>query len=132
MTRTVVPMTGIKIENYSAKILDTTLYFQFYNLGGRQLVIWVGDSEKLLSSLHIAFPSIDKSKLTATCLLGPLDAPGGDVSAKLSQRLEVPVFFSYNVQDPDPNVLLFAQTVILSYLEKNTETFSTLQKVTPS
>jgi hypothetical protein len=42
----------------------------------------------------------------------------------LGTRFKIPVFLSYNVQDPDPNLVLFAQKTILNLTKEDTDFFS--------
>jgi hypothetical protein len=77
---------GISVKTHCAKLLEMGLYFHFYLLNKKQLVIWVSDNSKEFRNLHTSFPQKQMEEHGSTCLLGEDNISSGEFCSKLSKR----------------------------------------------
>eukprot|EP01068_Selenidium_serpulae_P003076 Selendium_serpulae@DN286_c0_g1_i1.p1 len=87
-------------------------------------LVWVGETAEAaatMADLHVAVPLSSptpsmRDPVSATCVMGDFTGPGYDIAQKLSRRLRVPVYLSFNLAQADDELLLFVQKELLTRL----------------
>mmetsp|Transcript_54600 Transcript_54600/g.159388 ORF Transcript_54600/g.159388 Transcript_54600/m.159388 type:complete len:170 (+) Transcript_54600:67-576(+) len=97
-----------QVYNFSAKYLNQTVLFHVTMLDGSAFV-WVGSTRLGLQDFQVATPTpYDPWPCVAT-LRGDVDGAGANIAQKLSRRFGMLIFLSFNLENAEPELILFTQ-----------------------
>mmetsp|Transcript_87593 Transcript_87593/g.203739 ORF Transcript_87593/g.203739 Transcript_87593/m.203739 type:complete len:204 (+) Transcript_87593:99-710(+) len=112
------PARGLpRVFNYSSAHPSQTVLFHVTLLEG-SLFLWVGGPQLGLDDFQVATPTkFDPMPCVAT-LRGEVDGPGGSLAQKLSRRFGMLVFLSFNLENAEPELMLFIQREATRFLSE--------------
>eukprot|EP00931_Biecheleriopsis_adriatica_P011046 TRINITY_DN112116_c0_g1_i1.p1 TRINITY_DN112116_c0_g1~~TRINITY_DN112116_c0_g1_i1.p1 ORF type:complete len:152 (+),score=38.96 TRINITY_DN112116_c0_g1_i1:26-481(+) len=104
-----------KVHSCSASCLGKLVHFHVTLLEGSAF-IWVGSPRLGLDDLQVAVPTKYDPLPSVACLRGESDGSGSNLAQKLSRRFGMLIYFSFNLPDAEPEMLLAVQKEITSLL----------------
>ncbi|XP_013855120.1 proteasome assembly chaperone 4 [Austrofundulus limnaeus] len=113
---------GIKVHNFSEKILEQVVHFHVMKLSGG-FFLWVG-SAPVLSNLAVSMNSrFDSMPLSSLVLGDPSDTAANSLSQRLAKRTKKQVFVSFSLPMSDSSLSLLVEDRIKKELELHPEHF---------
>lgn len=109
----------MSIHNFQHTVGQSLVKFQILNMNGSTLV-WIGDAEHTFSDLSFAFFSQfnNRPESISTKVMGDkLNLTSSTLSAKLSKKLQKPVYVSYNLED-DKTVTAGVTKLLVDFITK--------------
>lgn len=90
---------SIKFHDFAAKIGDSSIAYHLIKMEN-SLYVWIGDgNERAMNDLSYAIGSTYEKEPLSTKIMGPiLDDVSISLSKRLSKRLSMAVYVSFNVQ----------------------------------
>lgn len=111
--------SSMSIHNFQHTVGQSLVKFQILNMNGSTLV-WIGDAEHTFSDLSFAFFSQfnNRPESISTKVMGDkLNLTSSTLSAKLSKKLQKPVYVSYNLED-DKTVTAGVTKLLVDFITK--------------
>uniref|UniRef100_T1ILY5 J domain-containing protein n=1 Tax=Strigamia maritima TaxID=126957 RepID=T1ILY5_STRMM len=110
----------LKTHQFSAKILNTDVYFQILQLKD-SFFLWIGASP-VLSELSVAMPC--RNEILSSQLIGAnADSASNVIATRLAKRTAKQVFVSYSLDAQDKLLLSHVEKKLAEELERNYEKF---------
>ncbi|CAK0812967.1 unnamed protein product [Prorocentrum cordatum] len=99
---------GLGVHNVVLQFADRTVIFHVTLLEG-SVFLWVGGAELGIGDLKVATPTKYDTLPSVATVRGEGDGPGSAIAQRLSRRFGCLVFASFNLSNPEPDLMLFVQ-----------------------
>jgi len=108
----------------SVPYMDKEILFHIIQMDG-QCFAWVGDQSCAFEDLHISFPGRPGGPVGTmpplSTLMGADDSFGASMCQKLTAALKYPIYLSFNIPSPAPELSLFVHKELKRILSKSLE-----------